>query len=161
SYRSRFHSSITGDGLFGNRRRRGLLGKPALLSEATTIRLSQVREIALSVPPVVQGSRRFAVSERESKMKQALQSSALLALFLLLVVSGVTSAQTRERGAVHGTVLDNSKAAIAGAKVTLVSPSTGLRRELSTNGNGFYDFEAVTPGTYSVVVEATGFATKT
>jgi hypothetical protein len=92
---------------------------------------------------------------------KAFQKCAVLALFLLLVAAVNTAAQTLDRGAIHGTVLDNSKSAIAGAKVTLVSPSTGLRRDLSSNGDGFYDFEAVAAGTYSIIVESAGFATKT
>jgi Carboxypeptidase regulatory-like domain/TonB dependent receptor len=82
----------------------------------------------------------------------------LLALFANLHFA---SAQTLERGAIRGTVYDVSKAAIPGAKLTLTSTATGLKRELTTNENGAYAFEAVTPGRYTLVVEAPNFATYT
>ena len=94
-------------------------------------------------------------------MKQTFQKSAALALFLLFTVTCFTAAQTLERGAVHGFVYDASESAIAGAKVTLVSAATGLKRELTTNAEGFYSFEAVTPGEYTLTVEAPNFATYT
>ncbi len=83
---------------------------------------------------------------------------ALLALFANLHFA---SAQTLERGAIRGTVYDVSKAAIPGAKLTLTSAATGLKRELTTNETGAYAFEAVTPGQYTLVVEAPSFATYT
>src|SRR5271157_1455737 len=80
---------------------------------------------------------------------------ALLALFANLHFA---SAQTLERGAIRGTVYDASKAAIPGVKLTLTSTATGLKREITTNENGAYAFEAVTPGQYTLVVEAPNFA---
>jgi hypothetical protein len=79
----------------------------------------------------------------------------------LAVVSTFCFAQTLERGAVHGTVYDASRAVIANAKVTLTNPSTGFRREMTTTGDGGYDFEAVSPGEYTLVAEAQGFAVTT
>lgn len=80
---------------------------------------------------------------------------------VLLFMAAGTSAQTLDRGAVHGFVYDTSGAAIAAAKVTLNSPATGLKRELTTNADGQYDFESLTPGEYSLVFEVPGFATYT
>jgi len=70
-------------------------------------------------------------------------------------------AQTLERGALHGTVYDASHAVIGTAKLTLTNPSTGFRREMNTTGDGGYDFEAVPPGEYTLVAEASGFALTT
>ncbi|HET9308070.1 MAG TPA: carboxypeptidase regulatory-like domain-containing protein [Candidatus Sulfotelmatobacter sp.] len=83
---------------------------------------------------------------------------------LVLVVAAASTfcfAQTLERGAVHGTVYDSSHAVIGNAKVTLSNPSTGFRREMTTTGDGGYDFEAVPPGGYTLVAEAQGFALTT
>ena len=79
-------------------------------------------------------------------------------LGMLLAVSTLCVAQTLERGAVHGTLYDASHAVVAGAKVTLANTSTGFRREMTTTGDGGYDFEAVPPGEYTLVAEAQGFA---
>jgi len=85
----------------------------------------------------------------------------VLALLMLFANLHFASAQTLERGAIRGTIYDVSKASIPGAKLTLTSTATGLKREFTTNENGAYAFEAVTPGQYTLVVEAPNFATYT
>jgi hypothetical protein len=94
-------------------------------------------------------------------MKQAFCKHAILALLVLLAAAIGASAQTLDRGAVHGFVYDSSGSAIPGAKVTLTNPATGLKRELTTNADGGYDFEALTPGEYTLVFESGNFATYT
>src|SRR6267378_2570909 len=86
---------------------------------------------------------------------------SLLAILLLLAATAGASAQNLQNGAVRGFVYDASGAAIPGAKVTLNSPATGLKRELTTNADGGYDFESLTPGEYTLVVESPSFATYT
>jgi hypothetical protein len=86
---------------------------------------------------------------------------SLLAILLLLAATVGASAQNLQNGAVRGFVYDASGAAIPGAKVTLNSPATGLKRELTTNADGGYDFESLTPGEYTLVVESPSFATYT
>jgi len=97
---------------------------------------------------------------RGGNMKKALFVSATAAVLLLLATLGAY-AQTLDRGAIHGFVYDTSGSAIPGAKVTLTNPATGLKRELTTNAEGFYDFEALTPGEYNLVFESGNFATYT
>src|SRR5882724_2753385 len=92
---------------------------------------------------------------------QAFCKNAILALLVLLLAALGTSAQTLDRGAVHGFVYDASGSAIPGVKVTLTSPATGLKREITTNADGGYDFEALTPGQYILVFESENFATYT
>ena len=61
-------------------------------------------------------------------------------------------------GALQGTVLDSSGAAVANATVTLRNLKTGLVRIVKTNASGAYEFLSVPVGeNYSVQVEATGF----
>ncbi|HET8923099.1 MAG TPA: carboxypeptidase regulatory-like domain-containing protein [Candidatus Acidoferrum sp.] len=94
-------------------------------------------------------------------MKQACSKYVLLVVCLLLLAVANASAQTLDRGAVHGFVYDTSGAAIPGAKVTLTTPATGLTRELVTNSDGGYDFEALTPGEYTLTIAAGNFASYT
>lgn len=94
-------------------------------------------------------------------MKQTILKSAIVAMSLLLLGVGVVSAQTLERGAIRGFVYDATGAAVPGAKVTLTISATGLKRDLTTNADGGYDFESLTPGEYTLVFEAPGFATYT
>jgi hypothetical protein len=85
----------------------------------------------------------------------------VLLLFTLSVTAIPAAAQSLERGAVRGTVLDSSKSAIAGAKLTISNDGTGLKREYSSDENGAYTFDSLQPGSYTMVVEAPGFATYT
>jgi hypothetical protein len=54
-------------------------------------------------------------------------------------------------------VLDATKAAIPGAKVSLKNTATGVIRSTETTGVGVYYFGSVTPGSYTLAVEASGF----
>ncbi|HZH89191.1 MAG TPA: carboxypeptidase regulatory-like domain-containing protein [Pyrinomonadaceae bacterium] len=83
----------------------------------------------------------------------------LLAVALCTISLSVV-AQT-SRGTVSGTVVDPAGAVIAGATVTLTNTQTGVGRDSVTNDEGFYRFDAVDLGTYSVNITATGFGTLT
>src|SRR5580704_13584812 len=94
-------------------------------------------------------------------MKQAFCKNAILGVLVLLVAVLGSSAQTLDRGAIHGFVYDTSGSAIPGAKVTLTSSATGLKRELTTDADGGYSFASLIPGDYTLVVESGSFATYT
>ncbi len=57
----------------------------------------------------------------------------------------------------HGVVTDNTGAAIAGAKVILSNPSSGLHRETSAGSTGEYEFVGLPPGRYVLTVEMANF----
>jgi hypothetical protein len=57
----------------------------------------------------------------------------------------------------RGAVVDKSGAAVLGAKVTLASPTQGLRREMLTSNTGEYEFIQLPPGNYALTVEMAGF----
>jgi hypothetical protein len=57
----------------------------------------------------------------------------------------------------RGNVLDKSHAAIGGAKVTLLDPAKGFQQETTTSSSGEFEFLALPPATYSLVVEKDGF----
>lgn len=81
---------------------------------------------------------------------------ALMLLVFLLGFSLVAPAQT-SRGTVSGIVTDPTGAVIAGAQVTLTNDQTSLSRTSTTNDEGFYRFDAVDLGTYTVKVTAPNF----
>ncbi len=84
----------------------------------------------------------------------------VFALILAAAAPGASS-QNLQNGAVRGTIYDSSKAAIPNVKLTLTNPSTGIRREFTSEGDGGYIFENVAPGEYTLVAQATGFAVTT
>src|SRR5580692_4791649 len=62
-------------------------------------------------------------------------------------------------GRILGTVADQSGGVLAGAAVTVVDTARGVTRNLTTDSAGEYDASTLTPGIYSVRVEAKGFKT--
>jgi hypothetical protein len=62
-------------------------------------------------------------------------------------------------GRILGTVADQSGGVLAGAAVTVVDTARGVTRILTTDSAGEYDASTLTPGIYSVRVEAKGFKT--
>jgi len=77
-------------------------------------------------------------------------------LAMVLLFSFVASGQ-EYRGRVQGTVTDPSQAAIVGATVTLTNVNTGVQTVRQTDEAGFYRFDFVQPGLYTVTVESPGF----
>src|SRR5437762_8678167 len=60
-----------------------------------------------------------------------------------------------------GTITDQSRAVVAGAKVTIKEMKTGVSRMSVTNDSGNYEFPDIPPGVYQVVVEQPGFKKET
>jgi hypothetical protein len=64
------------------------------------------------------------------------------------------------KGAIHGTVTDQTQAVVTGAKVSL-GGAAGLKQETTTDSKGNYSFTGVEPGTYTITITAPNFALKT
>jgi hypothetical protein len=64
-----------------------------------------------------------------------------------------------ESASINGTVTDPRGAVITGGKVTLHNVSTGVDRVSITNASGRYVLIDIPPGTYTMLVNATGFST--
>lgn len=84
----------------------------------------------------------------------AVRAAALFAAALLL--SNPATAQMT-RGAVSGTVRDQTAAAIPGVTVTATNSDTGATRTAVSDAIGFYRLPALEPGTYTVRAELSGF----
>lgn len=80
---------------------------------------------------------------------------AALPIVLLLASPALLHAQAT--GTISGFVKDPSGAVVPGAKVTTVQTERGISTHTVTNGQGFYNFPALEPGTYTITVEAPGF----
>ncbi len=73
-----------------------------------------------------------------------------------LLIGMAAQAQTGA-GSVKGTVYDASRAAVAGARITLTNQATNISRDAESSAGGIYNLAAVPPGSYKLVVEAPGF----
>jgi hypothetical protein len=79
---------------------------------------------------------------------------------ILLVTFFVSAAQAQFRASLRGTVTDPQGAAIPGATVTLVNTDTNNTMVATSDGNGIYNFNALSPAPYRITVEHEGFKKK-
>jgi len=63
-----------------------------------------------------------------------------------------------DRGVIRGSVVDQSEAAVPGARVVVKNEATNVRLNLTTNPEGFYLAPELVPGKYSIHVLAAGFS---
>jgi hypothetical protein len=93
--------------------------------------------------------------ERQRTRASDVRCAAVFLLsILLLPVSGLAQ---ETRGRITGRVLDSTKAPIAGAAVVVTDAARGTTATSSTNSEGLFQVSYLLPGTYQVLVEATGF----
>ena len=87
------------------------------------------------------------------------EQAARRAIWVFAVVTFLASWATAQSSSqLNGSVTDSSGAAVAGAKITLTDPATGLQRTTTSNGSGLYQFLDVPPGDYRLEAAASGFA---
>ena len=82
----------------------------------------------------------------------------ILSIFVLIFVLciGVVLAQTTS-GSITGNVVDAQRSAIANATVTITDVDKGFTQTATTDEQGRFVFPQVPPGTFDIVIEATGF----
>ena len=76
--------------------------------------------------------------------------TALLVSAALMAAAGTVHAQTF-RGAIVGTVIDQSQAPVPGAQVRVKNQATGLARTTATDDAGNYDVRELPIGVYPFV----------
>ena len=80
-----------------------------------------------------------------------------LAAVVLAVLLGTLAAWASVTGSISGVVTDPSGAVVSGAAVIAVNQQTGVKASLKTDGQGFYNFAALSVGTYDIEVRQQGF----
>jgi hypothetical protein len=91
-------------------------------------------------------------------MQRSTLCTFIFAVSCWLLLPEVTFAQGETTSAIVGSVRDASDAGIPGALVTISNRETGLQRVAKTDEEGRFNFPQLKPGTYSIKVEAEGFA---
>jgi hypothetical protein len=81
--------------------------------------------------------------------------TVVLAFFFCFLT--ISTAFAQYGASLQGTVEDKSGATISGAKVTATNQATGVSRDTVTSDAGFYRIPGLTPGAYTVDIEATSF----
>jgi Carboxypeptidase regulatory-like domain len=95
-------------------------------------------------------------------MKPEKKSAVVVGLclsILLLLIPSVEAFGQAGRGAVNGTIADQTGAIIPGASVTLLDTASGVARHTTSNAAGNFAFISLNPGTYRVTASQRGFVT--
>jgi len=64
-------------------------------------------------------------------------------------------------GSISGTVVDQSGAVIAGARVRITGKDQSLKQEVLSGGDGQFSFSDIAPGPFQLTITAAGFASQT
>src|SRR5207248_4231967 len=102
---------------------------------------------------------RFWLESNRGRRGKYMRTLRIFALLSLLLATSLFWAQTGT-STIRGTITDQSGGVIPGAKVTLTNTETNATRDTQSNETGSYVFDLITPATYKVAVEATGFKQK-
>src|SRR5882724_4972524 len=81
----------------------------------------------------------------------------LSSLALFIAISSLLSFGQQLTGTLTGTTMDTTSAVVPNAKVTMRNELNNDARTTVSNDGGHFTITAVLPGTYTVIVEATGF----
>ena len=97
-------------------------------------------------------------------MKESTELKPLIiytALLCALVCSlcAFAAAQQAATATLSGRITDPNGAVVAGARITATQKATGVKRDATSNNEGFYVLSNLPPGDYEVRVEAKGFVT--
>src|SRR5438874_2773871 len=83
----------------------------------------------------------------------------LVGVLFLSLGSGNAFAQATASATIQGTVTDKSGAVVSGAQVLAKNKATDVSRTTTTSDEGYYKFELLPVGTYTVTVSKAGFGT--
>src|SRR6266566_8202665 len=83
---------------------------------------------------------------------------ALIAALALLTGNSAAFGQATASGTIQGTVLDKSQAAVGGAVVEATNKATGSVRSTASSDSGYYRFELLSAGVYTVKIAKAGFS---
>lgn len=86
--------------------------------------------------------------------------TGILAALALVLASAVT-ATAADTGTISGTIFSKDGEPVVGATVRLLSDRMPSPRAVDTSANGFYQFQYLIPGEYSVEVEKAGIGNAT
>jgi hypothetical protein len=102
-------------------------------------------------------SSHFEENAMIGKSMRILAFSCVALAVLFFVLTPMQAQQTL--GALNGTVVDASGAAVPNATVTATDNSIGVTRSTKSQGNGFYQIFNLPIGTYTITVTHDGFET--
>lgn len=91
------------------------------------------------------------------RLVRAVQGIAAVVFLAAVLLSPTAGLAQEARGTISGKVMDSGDAVIQGATVKVTNVAMGTSLTLRSNDNGFYQATYLIPGTYQIMVEASGF----
>src|SRR5260370_30015696 len=85
--------------------------------------------------------------------------STKIAVWISVMLVGITVASAKGQGSIEGTVADPTGAVVSGAQLTATHTATGTTFKTASKGDGFFEFPLLPVGVYDVAVNKQGFAT--
>ena len=115
----------------------------------------------LTVIPRTDSSRRPATRFIWASIVGTGSLATLIVALLLCCPSRAQAQQTdpRSSGSISGTIVDQTGAAIAGAKITLTREGQTSRQELQSGDDGQFSFSGIAPGPFELTITSAAFAT--
>jgi hypothetical protein len=95
----------------------------------------------------------------EADLKSVFASRFVSAVVFFILACALTSSAQLFPGRITGTVQDAQGAAVPGATVKLLNPSTGQERTDTSDANGQFNFPQLPLGTFQLTVTKQGFQT--
>ena len=78
-----------------------------------------------------------------------------------MFLSTLDSPAQQATTSLSGTITDSSGALVAGASISITERDTGQTLKTTSSARGFYQFQQLTPGTWTIIVSASGFGNQT
>lgn len=92
-----------------------------------------------------------------SRFRPLAQISCAIAFVMVALLMPISATSQELRGKISGRVVDSNGAAVPNATVTITNAARGTKTDLTTSDDGLFDAPYLLPGTYQVLIEATGF----
>ena len=94
--------------------------------------------------------------EKEGHMRKARYRFFLLPLIFVMACAAAFAQANSE---LTGIVTDQTGAVVAGAKIVLTDPATGITKTTESGATGLYDIAGLNPANYNLKITAKGFET--
>jgi carboxypeptidase family protein len=103
---------------------------------------------------------RNALSEKQAFPPSTMRRIACIFACLLLATLAALAQGVGTSGQISGTVTDSAGSVVLKATVSVADTQTGLKRTTTTDSTGQFRVAGLSPATYDVSVEMSGFATE-
>ena len=92
-----------------------------------------------------------------SRFRPFAQISVVVVFVCAALLLPISASSQESRGKISGRVADSNGAAVPGASVKITDQARATTTTLTTNDDGLFEAPYLLPGTYQILVEATGF----